>query len=523
VDINYSVRLIFSVALFSAVFSCPSFAEHRDPAPIPEDIAQKIVARTHGVPLTLPRVLQRHLDETEQLLEDEARQERMTRGPLSTSIGTRAMLLRGKLHELEIMRIELRSEIDRMRTRLAQRGLARQARAMDDLRAKIENRFDRLTTALAALRDAGDARGRDGALAKARQLMQELHGRVRERELDLGTPQPTFRMEQPAPGPAPPASPVPPAYLSGPAGPGGNMFAMLGDALMVAVAPPTPSEAQSCYASGSIDAADLAENMEVTLTPEIRSLAEKLGYSPARIFEYVHNEIRFEPYYGSLKGAVGALYSKAGGPTDQASLLIALLRASNIPARYVRGTIQVKDVTDMGANGRGPRWIGAKSYKAAAYILGQGKFPSWGYAPGVLQLGHVWVEACVPYGNYRGASSDPSGHRWIPLDPSFKDKTYQAGIVTSVDFDYTGYMAARGNELPHEKYERQVESWIKTQPPHYANNTLEDVGYIGRQAPGAVDILPATLPYEVSLFTVWTRTGTEKAPKLTTITGTCSA
>ena len=32
------------------------------------------------------------------------------------------------------------------------------------------------------------------------------------------------------------------------------------------------------------------------------------------------------------------------------------------------------------------------------------------------QTAHVWVEACVPYSNYRGAGVDPTGQRWIPLD-----------------------------------------------------------------------------------------------------------
>ena len=44
------------------------------------------------------------------------------------------------------------------------------------------------------------------------------------------------------------------------------------------------------------------------------------------MFQYVANEIAYQPYYGSLKGAAATLHSKAGGPTDQASLLIALLR-----------------------------------------------------------------------------------------------------------------------------------------------------------------------------------------------------
>jgi len=109
----------------------------------------------------------------------------------------------------------------------------------------------------------------------------------------------------------------------------------------------------------------------------------------------------------------------------------------------------------------------------------------------------------VPYANYRGTRVDLSGYRWVPLDPSFKDKTYQAGIATAVDFDYAGYMAKRTNTLPHERYAEQVESFVKTQPPNFSNNTLEDVGYVGRIVPRSVDILPASLPYQVVAFNAW--------------------
>lgn len=73
--------------------------------------------------------------------------------------------------------------------------------------------------------------------------------------------------------------------------------------------------------------------------PFIVAKAQELGNDPLAIFEFVRDEIGFESYQGSLRGARGALWSKAGNALDQASLLIALLRASNILARYARGTL----------------------------------------------------------------------------------------------------------------------------------------------------------------------------------------
>ena len=73
--------------------------------------------------------------------------------------------------------------------------------------------------------------------------------------------------------------------------------------------------------------------------PFIIQKAQELGNNPVSTFNFVRDEIGYESYKGSLRGARGTLWSKAGNALDQASLLIALLRASNIPARYVRGTL----------------------------------------------------------------------------------------------------------------------------------------------------------------------------------------
>ena len=170
------------------------------------------------------------------------------------------------------------------------------------------------------------------------------------------------------------------------------------------------------------------------ITPIFKSLPLTWAIRP-RASSNGCSEIKFEPYYGALKGALGTLQSKAGGATDTASLTIALLRASNIPARYVKGDIYVGDNSALGANGRGPRWIGAKSYQAAASILATGRNPNASYGNQGIYLTHVWVEACVPYGDYRGIGVDLSGHRWAPLDASFKDKTYQTGIALDAGFD----------------------------------------------------------------------------------------
>jgi transglutaminase-like putative cysteine protease len=75
----------------------------------------------------------------------------------------------------------------------------------------------------------------------------------------------------------------------------------------------------------------------------VLALAAKLNNDPLRIFQYVRDNTRFEAYQGALRGARGVIWSGAGNAIDRASLLVALLRVSGIPARYLRGSIPLAD------------------------------------------------------------------------------------------------------------------------------------------------------------------------------------
>ena len=84
--------------------------------------------------------------------------------------------------------------------------------------------------------------------------------------------------------------------------------------------------------------ADLAPTIDAPITPEIQALADQLNNNVVEIYTWVHNNIRFIPSYGSIQGAQMTLETKRGYAMDTASLAIALLRASNIPARYAYRT-----------------------------------------------------------------------------------------------------------------------------------------------------------------------------------------
>lgn len=76
--------------------------------------------------------------------------------------------------------------------------------------------------------------------------------------------------------------------------------------------------------------------------PFVVEKAAHLGWDAAAIFAFVRDEIGFESYVGSLRGARGTLWSRAGNGLDKSSLLVALLRASGFRAEYVSGTLSAE-------------------------------------------------------------------------------------------------------------------------------------------------------------------------------------
>lgn len=242
--------------------------------------------------------------------------------------------------------------------------------------------------------------------------------------------------------------------------------------------------------AGPPEPEDLTETPEVQITPEIIALAESLDESAIQIYEYVRNSFEIEPYYGSLKGSTATLWTGAGNDYDQASLLIALLRAADIPARYVMGTVTIsaEEVED---------WLGVidphvacdyLAWPCELIVLPDGRL--------ALRMEHVWIEAYVPYSNYGGTAIDESGPVWVPLDPSFKMTDYQGGLdlPADLDFDREGFLSGIDLYLPSEVYEDQVWDHMREHMPGHA---LSEVGCRSEIIPESLELLPMSLPYRV--------------------------
>jgi len=245
---------------------------------------------------------------------------------------------------------------------------------------------------------------------------------------------------------------------------------------------------------------DLAETPEIVFTPEVQALADALGNSPARIVAHVRDNFLFVPYFGSLKGSQATLETGQGNDSDLASLLLALLRYSGVPSRYVRGTV---DIPAERINS----WLGIRDADAANRILNTAGIDAQPYVDGggeivFYRVDRVWVEAQVAFSDYRGATgTGEAGMAWVPLDPAFKTHRYQAGIAGIPDlvpFDEDGYFAARTGLLAYEWYQNQVRAWLATNRP---GASLGDIPYTGRINPPGLTILPASLPHTEVAFT----------------------
>jgi transglutaminase-like putative cysteine protease len=256
---------------------------------------------------------------------------------------------------------------------------------------------------------------------------------------------------------------------------------------------------------------DLAETEDVRITPAIRFQASVLHHNPVEIWNWVRNTIEFVPTYGSIQGSDLTLQTQRGNAFDTASLLIALLRASGIPARYVYGTIQVP--ADQVMN-----WVGGVTTpEAAQNLLGQGGIPATALVSGgkiaAFKLEHVWVSAFVDYIPSRGAVNR-QGDTWVPLDGSFKQYTYTQGLdlKTAVPLDAPALVdqikaGATINEAEGwaqnldsatlqttlADYQTRIKSYLDSQNP---NATVGDILGTKTIVTHAYPILMGTLPYQ---------------------------
>ena len=145
-----------------------------------------------------------------------------------------------------------------------------------------------------------------------------------------------------------------------------NLGTIVGDAsasitLTVALANPVPLQLDSgAQVSATLDGAGvmaatpaatlspgnasdptlLASTSDANVTdPYVQEEAAGLNYDPQQIFSFVRDQIGYESYEGSLRGAVGTLWSPAGNSLDKASLLVGCSAPWASPAVRLRDLV----------------------------------------------------------------------------------------------------------------------------------------------------------------------------------------
>ncbi len=157
----------------------------------------------------------------------------------------------------------------------------------------------------------------------------------------------------------------------------------------------------------------------------IQNLASSLNHDPVAMYNWVYNQVEFVPSYGSMQGASYTAELKRGNAFDQASLLLALYRASGIPAHYVFGTVRLPIEQAM-------NWVGGvETSEALQNLMSQGGIPnsliSTSQNPlGYIQFEHIWIKA---WGSFKTDTGQLT-NQWLAMDPSFKQYTYTQNLIS---------------------------------------------------------------------------------------------
>ncbi|MGR9116503.1 MAG: DUF6310 domain-containing protein [Gammaproteobacteria bacterium] len=209
----------------------------------------------------------------------------------------------------------------------------------------------------------------------------------------------------------------------------------------------------------------LAETDEVALTQVVKDKAAELNYDPVKIYHWVRNNIEWQPTWGAIQDAELTLSARRGNAMDIASLMLALLRASKIPARYVHGTI---DVTAEEFK----NWAGGfDDVTAAANFASSGGIPITTIVSGgqivKIRLEHIWVEAAIDYLPSRGAQNKDADS-WVAMDPSYKHYDYFTGLdavqISGIDPEQLAQSFIDSGNV------NETESWVTGFDPSILQN-----------------------------------------------------
>ncbi len=162
-----------------------------------------------------------------------------------------------------------------------------------------------------------------------------------------------------------------------------------------------------------------------TQQTQIFAQAMALKCDPDLIFEYVYNNIEFEPIYGSHKGPLGTLLDRRGSDADPAILLNALLDAAGYPA----GTTGFANSSIRLTGAQLSNWLNViNEASAIGDLLNGGGIP---YTMTTNQDGSVNYIDIIHFVSYRWLWVwSGSSWQWTTayFDPSYKQHNFVGGL-----------------------------------------------------------------------------------------------
>ncbi len=224
-------------------------------------------------------------------------------------------------------------------------------------------------------------------------------------------------------------------------------------------------------------------NIAEAITPEIQELADGLQHDPVKIYNYVHDHIRYILYFGSKKGAQLTLLEKSGNDFDQCALLVALLKASGFNPNYEFGWMLLpydnpdgsqRDLRHwLGLSMDNTNWVTTSAY--LNYLFKSLRFypaDAYNFDNNTFAFQRVWVTLPIAGTNYY-------------LDPSFKlcqPISNTINLPSATGFNSNTLMSAAGGTLTNNYISGLNEAALRGTLAGYTSNLL---GYLQNNYPNA--------------------------------------
>ena len=203
----------------------------------------------------------------------------------------------------------------------------------------------------------------------------------------------------------------------------------------------------------------------------IVALVAALKCDPDLIFEYVYNNIEFEPSYGSNKGALGTLLDQRGGDADQSILLATLLNVAGYSdVQFAWGVIQL-------TGAQLSSWLGVTNDATAVQaLLNAGGFPTANFTANpdgtlnYIDIGHFDVVLEL-------------GGTWYLFDPSYKQHTLISGaanLAAILGYARTQLLGDTGGTIDSVSISSVNRAALRGNVTQYAGNLIDYINQNNR-------------------------------------------